>query len=187
LFAGCSIFQSVVNLSRTKFKVNGITDVSVANISLMNKRSVSELSVMEMINLAASFSSGRLPVRLVLAIAAKNPTDPSSGYQQSDATLKSFPFRIVLDGSEVASGNIDRPFVIPGSGMETVIPLSVQFDLVQIFKGRGKDDLLNLMMQTASKSGSSSTIAVFARPVIGTSLGDIAYPDEIKIVEKEFK
>lgn len=185
-FAGCSVIQSFVNLSRLQFKLHGVTSISVAGVPLTGKRTLSDLNVFEIAKVTESFFKGSLPLTFTIDIAALNPNDGKGGYARTDAQLKSLPFRFVVDSRELLKGNIKNPVTIPGTGESSMIPVDLSVDLLQVIKDQGYESLLNLALQVSGVGSGSSNVQLFAKPVVSTVIGDIAYPDEIKIVDATF-
>lgn len=186
LFAQCSVYKSMMNISRLKFSLNGVQNVYIAGVSLQGKNKVQDFSILEIAAVTSSLAQGRLPIEFVLNVVAVNPNDGKGGYPRTDASLKSFPYRLVVDNKEILSGNISSPVSIPGTGEQSLIPLTIGFDLVQSFRDNNYQSLINLALNIAGKSNTPSTIALYAQPTVNTILGDLTYPGELKIIEKEF-
>lgn len=182
----CSVYQTFVNVSRLKFKLGDVNGFSLSGVDLSNKNKMSDLSPVELIKISSSFVSGKLPVSFILNIKANNPNDGTGGYPKTNATLKEFPWRLLIDDKETISGNIGAPISIPGTGEETTIPLTIGMDLMQFFKDRSYESIINLALNIGGYSGNSSKLSLFARPVVSTSMGNISYPDEIKIVDFQY-
>lgn len=120
-------------------------------------------------------------------IEASNPNDGTGGTTRTVSTLTIFEWRLLIDGRPTASGNIERPIDIPGTGQATLIPLNINLDLVEFFQEKGYDDLLNLALALGGAKSDISRISVEARPKVSTPLGEIAYPERITIIAKEFR
>lgn len=185
-FIQCSILQTITNLSRLQFKLGSVSGFRVNNIDISNKSSLSDLSPMELMSLTSVVSNGQLPVSFVLNVDAKNPNDGTGGYPRTDATLKGFRWRLFIDDKETISGDIDSPVIVPGTGEVSNIPLRINFDLLQFFKGEGLEKIANLVLAIGGRQGSSSRITLYATPTVSTPLGDIKYPGELKIVDTKF-
>lgn len=184
--SGCSVYKSLVNLSRLQFKLNGVQSVAVGGLSLQGKQKISDFSVKEVLAFTTAVAKGNLPITFTLNVAAKNPNDGSGGYAKTNASIESFPYRLLLDNKEVLSGNIAQSVSVPGTGESVIIPLQVSFDLVQTFKNQGYESLLNLALSIAGYSNQKTEIVVFSKPVVKTDLGNLSYPSELKIVDYEF-
>ncbi len=186
LFSQCSIYKTYVNLSRLQFKLNGVADITLAGVSLSGKTRLSDFSPLEIASISSKVLKGSLPISFTLNVDALNPNDGTGGYQRTDAQLKAFPYRFVIDNKELFSGDIGSPVDVPGTGESVTIPLMIQFDLVQNFKNQGYESLINLALRFAGIGSGTSEINLFAKPVVSTFLGDISYPAEIKIDDKVF-
>ena len=182
----CSVYQTLANISRLKFKLGDVNGFSISGVDLTNKKKMNDFSPLELLKISSSFASGKLPVSFILNVKANNPNDGTGGYPKTNATLKEFPWRLLIDDKETISGNIGSPVSVPGTGEETTIPLTIGMDLMQFFKNKGYEPLINLALNIGGNSGSSSKLSLFARPVVSTSIGSISYPDEIKIVDFQY-
>lgn len=182
----CSVYQTLTNISRLKFKLGDVSGFNLNGVDLTHKKKMSDLTALELLKLSSSFTSGKLPVSFVLNVKANNPNDGTGGYPKTNVTLKEFPWRLLIDNKETISGNIASPISVPGTGEETIIPLNIGMDLMQFFKDKGYESLIKLALNIGGGSGSSTNLSLFARPVVSTSIGNISYPDEIKIVDFQY-
>ena len=182
----CSVYESFVNLSRLEFKLGNINSFQINGINISNKSKISDFSLQDALSLTSIFTNGNFPVSFTLNVQAKNPNDGTGGYKKTDATLKSFPWRLLIDNKETISGNIDSPVTIPGTGGVTNIPITIQMDLVKYFNDQGYESLINLALTLGGKEGSSSRLTLYANPVVSSPFGDISYPGELKIVDTKF-
>ena len=182
----CSVFQTISNIGRLKFKVGSVSNFSLNGISVSNKSKLSDFNAIDLLKLSSAFAQGSFPVTFTLSVEAVNPNDGKGGYPSTNATLKSFPWRLLLDNKETISGNIGSPVSVPGTGEVSIIPLQISMDLFSFFKDKGYESLINLALNLGGSGGSSSQITLFAKPVVATMIGDISYPGELKIVDYEF-
>jgi hypothetical protein len=182
----CSVFQTITNISRLKFKLRNVSNFTLSGITVSNKSKLSDFNALDLLKLSSSFAQGSFPATFILNVEALNPNDGTGGYKNTNATLKAFPWRLLLDNKETISGNISQPVTIPGTGEASVIPLQISMDLFSFFKDRGYESIINLALNLGGSGGSASQIALYAKPVVATMLGDLSYPEEIKIVDFEF-
>lgn len=183
---GCSILKTFENISRLKYKIHSGADYKLLGINIGNKKSLNDFSSVEMLKLSAGILKGNLPLTFLLNIEAKNPNDGTGGYPATDVTLESFPYRFFLNEKEIISGNIEKPVTVPGKGESTLITLNIEFDIAKSFKEKNLDDILSLLLNIGGINGSTSNIKLMVKPVIGTMIGNINYPEEITIVDKTF-
>jgi hypothetical protein len=186
LLTSCSVYETIVNLSRLKFKLGSVNNFEIGGINISGKKSFQDFSAVEILMLTSTLTSGKLPASFTLNVEAKNPNDGTGGYPKTDATLKAFPWRLNINETETISGNIGSPVTVPGTGEVTNIPLDMNIDLIQFFGNNGLENLLNLALSLGGQEGSSSRLTLFATPTVSSPLGDIKYPGELKIVDQSF-
>jgi len=184
--SSCSVYETMVNLSRLKFKLGSVNNFTVSGINISNKNSLQDFNALELLNLTQVIATGKLPASFTLNVEAKNPNDGTGGYPQTNATLKKFPWRLEIDNIETISGNIGNPVSVPGTGEITNIPLTMNIDLIEFFGNKGLDNLMNLALTLGGEQGSSSKLSLYATPTVSSPLGDIKYPGELKIVDQAF-
>ena len=184
--SSCSVYETMVNLSRLKFKLGAVNNFTVSGINISNKNSLQDFNALELLNLTQVIATGKLPASFTLNVEAKNPNDGTGGYPQTNATLKKFPWRLEIDNIETISGNIGNPVSVPGTGEITNIPLTMNIDLIEFFGNKGLDNLMNLALTLGGEQGSSSKLSLYATPTVSSPLGDIKYPGELKIVDQAF-
>jgi len=176
--------EAITNLSRCSFKVENVSNFSLAGISLGNK---SSYSIGDGLALAAAFARNELPASFTLNVAAINPNDGTGGTPSSAATLTHFAWTLLIDNTETIRGDIAEPITIPGTGQLSIIPLTMNLDLFQFFHNRGYENIVNLALALGGVNRTTSTITLRARPTIDTRFGPIQYPEEITIVDREFR
>lgn len=186
LTSSCSVYETMVNLSRLKFKLGAVNNFTVSGINISSKKSLQDFNPLEVVNLTSVIASGKLPASFTLNVEAKNPNDGTGGYPKTDATLKAFPWRLEIDNVETISGNIGSPVTVPGTGEVTNIPLTMNIDLIEFFGNKGFDNLINLALTLGGQQGSSTRLSLFASPTVSSPVGDIKYPGELKIVDQSF-
>ena len=183
---GCSAYETIVNLSRLKFRIDSIDNLELAGIPLKNKLSINDFSTLETMKLSTAFVRNTLPLTFTINVDAKNPNDGTGGYPRTNATIVSFPWRLFLDDKQTVTGNIGSEVAVPGSGETTKIPLKVTIDLVQFFKEKGYQGILNLALNLVKESSAPSKITLYVQPTVDSQLGNIKYPKEIKIINLEY-
>ncbi len=186
IISGCSVLQTITNISRLKFKLDNVNSFTVNGIAISNKSKISDFGTFDIINLTTMLASGKMPVSFNVNVAAKNPNDGTGGYGASDVSLKSFAWDLYLNDKKTISGNIDKPVNVPGVGEATVIPLKIEMDLFQFFGDGGLNDILNLALKLGGKESAATNVKLVAQPVLGTVIGDLKYPEPITIVSTTF-
>jgi predicted small secreted protein len=178
------IGQSITNLSRCSFKLDGISDFRLAGVSLQGKTA---LNFSDATQAVASFSQGELPASFILNIAVHNPNTGTGGTPKSTVTLTSLAWRLLIDDVQTIEGEIPQSITIPGTGQQSIIPIPMKLDLVKFFRDKGYDKIVNLAFALGGAQGSASRVTLRAKPTVKTDFGPLTYPGEIDIVDKEFR
>ena len=186
LLTSCSVYETIVNLSRLQFKLGDVNKFTVSGIDITHKKKLNDFTALEALKLSSVFASGELPVSFTLNIEAKNPNDGTGGYTKTDATINSLPWRLLIDDKETIAGNIASPVTVPGTGEISLIPIKIDLDLMQFVKSQGYESILNLALAMGGREGSAARLTVFADPTVSTPLGNLNYPGELKIVDYKF-
>ena len=182
----CSVYETLTNLSRLKFKVGTVNGFQISGIPFSGKSKLSDFNPLDLLKISSAFAQGSLPASFILNVEAKNPNDGTGGYKKTDATLQNFKWRLFLDEKETVSGDIEQPVTVPGTGDVTTIPLRINIDLMKFFKDKGYESIINLALALGGAQGSSTKISLYATPTVSSMLGNITYPGELKLVDYEF-
>jgi hypothetical protein len=188
---GCATLQEManvmVNVQRLKFRVASVNGFAVAGIGIASKQKLTDFTLMDGVNLLASFNGKKLPASFTLNVEAVNPNDGTGGSTQTASTLTSFEWRLLIDDKPTVAGNIEKPIEIPGTGQATTIPLKISLDLMEFFKEKGYNDLLNLALALGGAKSDIARLVVDAQPRAMTPIGEITYPGRITVVSKEYR
>jgi len=183
----CSVFNSLMNLSKLKFKLGDVNNFRVGNILISNKTQLKDFSATDILKLTSQVVSGNFPVSFTVNVLALNPNKQSADNSGiNNISLKSFPWTLYINDKKTISGNISNPVNVPAIENATVIPLEMQLDMLEFFKGDGLNNLVNLALSLGGQNGSPSNIKIVAEPVLGTPIGDMSYPSPLTIIEKSF-
>lgn len=182
----CSVYETLTNISRLKFKVGTVNGFQISGVSISGKSKIGDFNAIDLLKLTSGFVQGSLPASFVLNVEAKNPNDGTGGYKRTDATLQNFKWRLFLDDKETIAGELDQPVNVPGTGDVTMIPLRINVDLMKFFKDKGYESIINLALALGGNKGSSSKISLYATPTVSSPFGNITYPGELKIVDYSF-
>ncbi|MCH8942455.1 MAG: hypothetical protein IIA48_08490 [Bacteroidetes bacterium] len=186
VFAGCGVVKQITNLSRLQFRLVNIDSITLGRVNFTNKTSIKDLSSLDVLKLSSSFIRGDIPLGFVLNIEVKNPNAENSVSSKDDFKISSFPWRLLLNGREAIAGNISSPINIPGNKEISYIPVSIKFNLVKFIKDKGYESLIDLALNLARQKNLPTQLELFARPVINTPMGNIDYPEELKIISLNY-
>jgi hypothetical protein len=176
--------NTMTNLSRTKFRLDSVSGFQLAGIPLAGK---SDVSLVDGAKLLSAFSRNELPATFTLNIGALNPNDGTGGSPKASSTLTSLAWTLIIDNTVTVNGNIPNPITIPGTGQQTIIPLQMNLDLMKFFKDTGYQSILNLALSLGGANSSPSRLTLRIKPTMQTDFGPITYPNEIDVIDKEFR
>jgi hypothetical protein len=177
----------IASLKHLQFKLSGVRDFKLLGVELGGKAALSDFTAMDAFKALQAYQSRKLPVEFVLDVLALNPNDGTGGSRKSTTTLTGLECRLLIDGKPTITGNIEKPFEIPGTGQESVIPMRLSLDLLEFFGDQRYDDLMGLALSLGGKNRSATKIALDAQPTVSTPYGPITYPNRITIVSTEFR
>lgn len=181
--SGCSIYRSLEDISRLKFKIKSVSDFYVADVPISEKTRLAEFSSSEMLKISFAFMSGNLPARFNLNLEVMNPNYSPDRDEGLNITIKSFPWELFIDNEEIIRGNITAPVEVPANIQKSVLPVNVTMNLVELFQDKRMNEITELMLEFSGDKNSASRIQLYARPVLDTFLGEITYPEKLKIVD----
>lgn len=187
LLAGCSVYQTFQNISRLKFKLGAVNGLLLDGITVSNKTRIQDFSALDILKLTTDVTNKRLPVSFILNVNALNPNTGKGGYSKTDVSLKSFPWKLLIDDKETVSGDIASPISVPGVGDSVVFPLKIEMDLFKYFQDKGYQGLVNLALKLGGQNKDPLKIKLVAQPTVSSMLGDVKYPGELTIVQTEYR
>jgi LEA14-like dessication related protein len=158
-FTSCNVLSGALSFVNCKYEFAGLSNPSVAGINISNMTNVNNLNAASLLKLTAGILSGSLPLSFTVNINATNPNSTS-------AHIAGLDWGIDLNSTNILSGTLEHSVSIPGNGGQTIIPLTIQTDLLQLFKGESKDNILGFINHLLNAGESSSNVAIRIRPSI---------------------
>jgi len=179
--------SALANLQRLKFKIGSVRDFRLLGLDISRKSKLTDFGATDIMKIAQSYSSKKLPVSFVIDVLAVNPNDGTGGTTKTAGTLTALECRLLIDGNPTVYGNIDSPIEIPGTGQESVIPLRLSLDLLEFFADKRYEDLVSMALAIGGRNGSPARLSLDAQPTVSTPLGPITYPGRLAIVSADFR
>jgi LEA14-like dessication related protein len=158
-FVSCDVLSGVVSFVNCKYEFAGLSNPSVAGINIGNSTNINNLNAASMLKLTAGILSGSLPFSFTVNINATNPNATA-------AHIAGLDWGIDLNSTNILSGTLDHSVSIPGNGGQTVIPLTIQTDLLQLFKGESKENILGFVNHLLNAGEGSSNVSIRIRPSV---------------------
>jgi LEA14-like dessication related protein len=155
----CDVLSGVASFVNCKYEFAGFANPSVAGINLSNTSNVNNLNAASMLKLTAGILSGSLPLSFTVNINATNPN-------ATTAQIAGLDWGIDLNSTNILSGTLNHSISVPGNGGQTVIPLAIQTDLLQLFKGESKENIMSFINHLLNTGEGSSNVAIRIRPAV---------------------
>jgi len=184
--SGCAVFNTVQNIARLKYRILSTENYRISGIEVDNKKSIKDFTSVELLKLSVAIAKGSLPATFLINVEAENPNDGKGDYPRSDINIIKFPWRLFLNDKEIADGDISNSVYVPGRGESVIVPIKVQLDIMKLIKEKSFEDIIALIKRLGGIHGTTANIKLLVKPSLGTSIGNIEYPDEITIADKSF-
>ncbi|MBK9290561.1 MAG: LEA type 2 family protein [Bacteroidetes bacterium] len=172
MFHSCSVIDQIAQtqaLKQCTFDIKGLDKINLAGIELRQGMKRSDLTAPQVIQLTGAFFNNELPLTFNVLLNIDNPND-------RQAMMSRMDYSVILDGREMLSGRLDDSFSIPAKG-NTVVPVTVQADLLKLFSGQQADALANLAFRLTGNQGTHPVeLQVKIKPYIEVGLRQVAYP-----------
>lgn len=172
ILGGCSVIDQIAATQALKectFDVKGLERINLAGVDLRPGMKRSDLSVAQVMQLTNAFFGNELPFTFNVLLNIDNPND-------RQAMMSRMDYSVILDGREMVNGRLNDSFTIPAAG-NTVVPVTVQTDLLKLFSGQQADALTNLAFRLAGNTGAQPVeLQVKVKPYIEVGLRQIPYP-----------
>ena len=181
------ITQTLTNLEKLQFKLGSVQGFKLYNVSLGNKKSISDFSALDAANFLSQYNQKKMPAEFTLNLLVKNPNTGDQGTSKQLATISKLDWRLIIDDVSTINGTINQSISVPGNSQETIIPIGISLDLLEFFKNKSYENLINLALALGGVNGSSSKLKLDIQPTISTPIGEIIYPNRITVINTEFK
>jgi len=172
---GCTALREVANLRKVDFRIDRVSDITLAGIEFDAVRSFEDLGPMDLLRLTGALTRGEVPTSFTIHVHAHNPAE-----NHTQARLVHLDWTLLLEDRETVSGVVDQEMVIP-AGQTRDLPVSISLDLVEFFD-RNIVDLAEMALSMAGQGGRPKRVQLRATPIIDTALGPIRYSEPITIV-----
>ncbi len=190
-FESCSdlknLSKMLTDIQAVKFKLDGVTDYSLMGIKIGDKSSISSFSAGDALKLGAGVMNKSMPATFTVNVAAYNPNSGSGGTKKTDCTITSLKWRLLIDEVQTISGVVSSPVTVPSAGTQVIIPLQMNLDLYKFFASKSYESIANLALGIGGAKKDLTRLKIVATPSVKTSFGEIAYPGEITIINKEYR
>jgi len=178
--AGCDVLEQAseaTRLSKCEFRIHSVRDLDLAGIDIQNMDSYTDLGLFEAGKLTAAVLQGYVPLKFTLNVQSKNPNDKLAALNKLDWILH-------VDDIEMTRGVLNERIEIAPNGGQTMIPLSISVDLLEILSGDSGEAVKNFGFNLAGTGDKPTRIMIKLKPTVYVSGQPIEYPGYIKVKTK---
>ncbi|MBU0474598.1 MAG: hypothetical protein KKF62_10580 [Bacteroidetes bacterium] len=187
IISGCSALKTLDNITKLQFKIDSISDFEVQEIAINAKSQLCDFSPSEILKLVQAFNQEKLIASFTLNIDVQNPNASENNSNNLNLEIVEFPWEFYFNDKSILSGNISEPIKLSSIEAQDKIGLQIYFNLFDVISNNNMNELLKTSLELGGQHSSTNKVSLFAKPVIGTFIGNITYPDKIKIVDYEFR
>ncbi len=174
MLSGCAFLRELNAFTKCDFKFKNVTNVTLANISLQNKKSLKEFSLVDGAKLLTAVATNTVPLQLNVNLLVTNPNSVN-------AALSGGEWIFFIDSKEMLRGNINQRVEIAANNGTAVLPLTMQLDLKKLLTKETKETLVNFALGLATQEGESTRVSLWIKPVIDIAGVKMNYPDYIRL------
>lgn len=157
--SSCDTLSQLASFVNCKYEFTGLSNPSIAGISLNSAQDVSSLNASSLLKLTAGIMSGNLPLSATVNVKATNPN-------ATVAQIAGLDWAIDVDKSNLLTGTFDKQVSVPANGGQTTIPFVIQMDVMQMFKGESKENIFRFVNNLLNTGQSSSNVSIRIKPTV---------------------
>ena len=180
LFSCCGLnkqLNEMSNFAKCEFRIKDVENTKIAKVNVQNKKSFSDLSILDAGMLTASLAKGTLPLDMTLNIDVKNPNS-------SEAAMNKMEWILLIDNIEMVRGALNQRVTIAPNGGIATLPLQISADLKSVLQ-KSTNEILNFGFGLAGMDNKPTRITLKIKPTIMIGNMPITYPGYIS-VSKDF-
>lgn len=174
LFA-CSTKKDIDAFKEAKYELEGIDQLTVNGISMLDKKRADDFSFGEAAMLFSAFSDNKIDAVSTLGLKVKLP----EGSETRSMTITQLKWQLLVDGKQTLSGLINEPIELR-DGLNTITVKTP----IKLAEENGKVNLSKVMQLTAllnSEASKRPPLTLQIKPTIETSVGPVELPSFINI------
>ncbi|UOR06298.1 LEA type 2 family protein [Hymenobacter aerilatus] len=181
-FTGCGISDQVQQAKAFKdaqIRLASVQQATVAGVDIMQIRQLSDLSTVDKARLAAAYTSGNLPLRMLVNLEIRNPNDEM-------AALNELDYIALIGGKQVAKGRSTQRIEVAPNGGTTLAPITVESNLREMLSEESGESLADLVLGFADRDRQPVRLTMRVRPTFVTNSGRRITPAGYINLSKEF-
>lgn len=177
--SSCGFISNMTRLADCDFEFESISNMSIGDVDVEGKNSLSEFSFTDYGKMIAGYTSGKMQLNFDANIKVTNPN-------AKDIKLHYLAWQLFIDDkeNEVVEGEMTGDYLIEGKGGSEVIAIPIQFNLMKIFNRESQKSLINFAMNLMGAGSEASRIGIKVRPSFKIAGKTIKYPTYIPVSMK---
>ena len=171
----CSAVQQVKTLSQCGFNFVGVSNFSVAGVSLDKISSPSQLSLTDVAAIMSAITNKTAQISFDANIKINNPS-------ANAATVNKLAWKVNLDGEELLEGVHTQPIVVKANG-STQTSIRATVDAAKVLKNNSIESIYNLYKNLTGKvTDKESNVVLKVKPTIDnyTAPGYFSIKQDVK-------
>jgi hypothetical protein len=169
---GCTALRETVALHQVKFSFDRITDVRVAGVSVLGKRSYTDLGLTDVAKLTSAVLAHDVPLSLTAHLKGENPSSNSV-----TARMMKLGWSLFLEDHKLLDGNLDSTYAFaPGKVVDVSVP--IKFNAYEVYQHNAQD-MFDLGLSLAGVEGYSKVVRLDLVPTVNTDLEPITVKREV--------
>ena len=161
------------NFRNCEFKLQSVEQATLGGVDVTSVRSAADLSTGDRARILAAYATGALPLNMRVNLQITNPNDEV-------AALNALDYRILLDGSEVATGATTERIEVPAHSTATAT-VPVNADVRRAVANGGGEALGNFALGLADRNRQPTRVSIAIRPSVKFLGRTIKSPDYITV------
>ena len=173
MLSGCGIMkqvESAYNMTQCEYAYDSISDISLGDVNLSGK--LSAVQIAQLGRMLVSKSSS-IPMKFDVNLNVKNPNNTA-------ASLAGMDYILSIDGVQFTSGTLRNAIEI-GAGGSSILPVTMAFDLAELFSGDSSDAAVNAVKNFIGIGDKPSNVTLNVKPSINIAGRSVPIPAYIPV------
>ncbi len=159
LTTSCTTMTQMASLLTCNYNIQGIANPRLAGVGVSSTGDLTKLDMMTAARVATSLLSGSLPLSATVNVGVTNPNGTA-------AQVAGLDWALFLENTSMVSGSTQQQVYVAPNGGRSVVPLTVEVDLAQLFRKESKEDMLKFANGLMHIGESSSKVSLKIRPSV---------------------
>lgn len=150
--------EEAKNFQDCTFALQSIEQATLGGVDVTAIRSVADLTVADRARILAAYAGGSLPLTMRVNLQVTNPNSDL-------AALNTLDYKVLVDGSELATGATTERLEVPGRSTATVT-LPITADARQLLRNGGAEALSGFALGLADRNRQPTRVTIAVRPSV---------------------